>query len=57
MRIEEWKAEHIRWTTASHVLGIQRCNRRIIHERDCHFAMRGRIRCAKCANNECGEFG
>jgi hypothetical protein len=57
MRIKEWKAEHIRWATFPHVRCIQRCNRRIIHKGECHFAMRGRVRCAKCAHNECGEFG
>jgi hypothetical protein len=57
MWIKEWKAEHIRWTTFPHVRFVQRCNRRIIHKGECHFAMRGRVRCAKCAHNECGEFG
>ena len=57
LRIKEWKAEHIRWATFPHVRCIQRCNRRIIHKGECHFAMRGRVRCAKCAHNECGEFG
>jgi hypothetical protein len=57
MRIKEWKAEHIRWAALPHVLRIQRCNRRIIHKGECHFSMRRRVRCAKCARNECGEFG
>ena len=57
MRIKEWKAEHIRWTTLPHVRCIQRCNRRVIHKGEYHFAMMGGVRCAKCAHNECGEFG
>ena len=57
MRIKEWKAEHIRWATFPHVRCIQRCNRRVIHKGECHFTMRRRVRCAKCAHNECGEFG
>ena len=57
MRIKEWKAEHIRWTTFPHVRFVQRCNRRIIHKGEYHFAMMGCVRCAKCAHNECGEFG
>jgi hypothetical protein len=57
MWIKEWKAKYIRWATFPHVRFVQRCNRRIIHKGECHFAMRGRVRCAKCAHNECGEFG
>jgi hypothetical protein len=55
-RIKEWKAEHIRWTTFSHVRCIQRCNRRIIHKEECHFAAGWRARRTQRTRNECGEL-